>query len=168
MKSLEVSPSAPCFAGTLSAAYLQQINNNVTSQAAVMKLSGVPNDILSHVDPFVLLILIPVFDFLVYSGIRNLGINFSPIKKITCGFYTGAAAMVWACVIQACIYKDSPCRNHAADPDCEPTSINVWAQTGLYVLMAMSEIFACISAASTPLPKLLPIYAPLPRHSIFS
>lgn len=75
-------------------AYLQQINNNLTSQAAVMKLNGVPNDVLSHLDPFALLMLIPIFYFLVYSGIRNLGINFSPIKKITCGFYTGAAAMV--------------------------------------------------------------------------
>lgn len=60
-----------------------QINNNLTSQAAVMKLNGIPNDIVSNLDPFALIILIPIFDLLIYPGLRRVGINFSPIKKIT-------------------------------------------------------------------------------------
>lgn len=123
-----------------------QINNNLTSQAAVMKLNGVPNDVLSNLDPFALIILIPICDFLVYPGLRKLGINFSPIKKITWGFYTGTAAMIWACVIQVYIYRDSACGKYAAGEDCEPTSINVWAQTGSYVLIAISEILASITS----------------------
>jgi POT family proton-dependent oligopeptide transporter len=60
--------------------------------------------------------------------------------------------MVWACVIQAYIYKDSVCGKYASleDPNtgdtCEPVSINVWAQTGAYVLIAISEIFASITS----------------------
>lgn len=123
-----------------------QLNNNLTSQAAVMKLNGVPNDILSNLDPFALIILIPICDLLIYPALRKAGINFSPIKKITLGFYTGTAAMIWACVIQAYIYKYSSCGNYAAGEDCEPSSINVWAQTGSYILIALSEILASITS----------------------
>ena len=77
-----------------------QLNNNLTSQAATMKLNGLPNDVVSNLDPFALIILIPICDLGIYPLLRKYGINFSPIKKITWGFYTGSAAMVWACVIQ--------------------------------------------------------------------
>lgn len=48
-------------------------------------------------------------------------------------------------------YKDSECGSHASgdlpsgDP-CPNTRINVWAQTGSYVLIALSEIFASITS----------------------
>lgn len=54
--------------------------------------------------------------------------------------------MIWACVIQAYIYRYSTCGKNASDPTCDPTSINVWAQTGSYVLIAISEILASITA----------------------
>lgn len=133
-----------------------QINNNLTSQAAVMKLNGVPNDIIANLDPFALLILIPICDILVYPALRKAGINFSPIKKIACGFYVATAAMIWACVIQAYIYKYSSCGKYAAGKGCEPTSIIVWAQSGSYVLIALSEILAsitCLEYAFTKAPR---------------
>jgi POT family proton-dependent oligopeptide transporter len=80
---------------------LNQLNNNLTSQAAVMTLNGVPNDILSNLDPFALIILIPICDMILYPFLRHRGIRFTPIKKITWGFYTGSAAMVWAAILQA-------------------------------------------------------------------
>lgn len=49
-------------------------------------------------------------------------------------------------------YKDSPCGSSASTgtlPNGEPcpnVSINVWAQTGSYVLIAISEIFASITS----------------------
>ncbi|KAF3908068.1 hypothetical protein ABW21_db0204421 [Orbilia brochopaga] len=122
-----------------------QINGNLTSQAAVMNTHGLPNDILSNLNPFALIILIPVFDLVLYPGLRKLGINFTPIKKITFGFITGVLAMIWAAVLQYYIYQKSPCGYHAADPKCEPADINVWAQTGSFVLIAISEIFASIT-----------------------
>ncbi|TQS38245.1 hypothetical protein Golomagni_01253 [Golovinomyces magnicellulatus] len=133
-----------------------QLNNNLTSQAAVMKLNGLPNDILSNLDPFALIILIPIFDVIIYPLLRKAKINLTPIKKITLGFYTGAAAMVWAAVIQAYIYKKSLCGSNAAGrlpsslggdgkKTCPPVSISVWAQSGAYILIAISEILASIT-----------------------
>ena len=77
-----------------------QLNNNLTAQAGSMTLNGLPNDVVSNLDPFALIILIPIFDLLIYPGLRKAGIRFTPIKKIALGFATGALAMVWATVVQ--------------------------------------------------------------------
>jgi POT family proton-dependent oligopeptide transporter len=82
-----------------------QIINNLTSQAAVMVTDGVPNDVINNLDPLGLIIFIPICDLLVYPGLRKIGIKFTPIKRITAGFLTGSAAMIWAAVVQHYIYK---------------------------------------------------------------
>lgn len=127
-----------------------QINNNLVSQAATMKLNGLPNDVMSNLDPLALIILIPICDFVIYPFLRKMKINFTPIKKITAGFLTGAAAMVWAAVVQAYIYRQSECGEYASGlPDgtpCANVDINVWAQSGSYILIALSEIFASITS----------------------
>ncbi|KAF5631227.1 proton-dependent oligopeptide transporter POT family [Fusarium sp. NRRL 52700] len=133
-----------------------QINNNLISQAAVMQRHGVPNDILSNLNPFALLIFIPLNDFFIYPALRKAGIRFTPIKKITAGFFTGAAAMVWAAVVQHYIYQKSECGMYASGKtwseaegemvNCTEAPINVWAQTGSYVLIALSEVFASITS----------------------
>jgi len=122
-----------------------------------MELHGLPNDVLSNLDPFALIILIPICDLLIYPALRKAKIHFTPIKKITLGFYTGSAAMVWAAVLQYYIYKRSICGSGAAGvlPEslggdgeimCPTVDINVWAQTGAYVLIAISEILASITS----------------------
>ncbi|GJC81864.1 putative peptide transporter ptr2 [Colletotrichum liriopes] len=93
----------------------------------------------------------PLCDLVLYPTLRKLKIPFTPIKKIAFGFFTGSAAMVWACVLQYYIYQRSACGNFASgtlpngDP-CPPVDILVWAQTGAYVLIALSEIFASITS----------------------
>lgn len=117
-------------------------------------------------NPFSLLLFIPTMDRLVYPTLRKFGIRFTPIKKIACGFFAGSSAMIWSAVVQYYIYKRSPCGNNAAgmwnNPEtgeeerCPPAEINVWAQTGSYVLVALSEVFASITSleyAYTKAPK---------------
>ncbi|KAJ3575009.1 hypothetical protein NP233_g1373 [Leucocoprinus birnbaumii] len=134
-----------------------QLNNNLTSQAATMATHGLPNDVLSNLDPFALIIFIPICDLFIYPALRRAGVNFSALKKITLGFFTGAMAMVWAAVLQHYIYKTSPCGYSASDCTGDHTSpLNVWIQTGSYVLIAFSEIFASITGleyAFTKAPK---------------
>ncbi|KAJ0299376.1 hypothetical protein COL516b_009257 [Colletotrichum fioriniae] len=127
------------------------LSYNQFSQAATMQLNGLPNDILSNLDPIALILFIPLCDLVLYPTLRKLRIPFTPIKKIAFGFFTGAMAMVWACVLQYYIYKRSACGQFASgtlpngDP-CPPVDILVWAQTGAYVLIALSEIFASITS----------------------
>ncbi|KFY84023.1 hypothetical protein V500_09682 [Pseudogymnoascus sp. VKM F-4518 (FW-2643)] len=128
-----------------------QIINNLTTQAGTMELHGLPSDILTNLDPLALVILIPLCDQLLYPALRKAGIRFTPIKKITAGFFFGTAAMIWSAVLQHYIYQRSPCGYNAntcyTDSGAPlPATINVWAQTGAYVLIAISEILASITS----------------------
>jgi len=137
-----------------------QLNNNLVSQAATMATHGLPNDVLSNLDPLALIIFIPICDQIIYPAMLRWGWNFTALKRITAGFFTGAAAMVWAAVVQHYIYKTNPCGNQAnaclnLDPP-EVSPLNVWIQSGSYVLLAFSEIFASITGleyAFTKAPK---------------
>ncbi|KAG6888584.1 hypothetical protein C0995_007266 [Termitomyces sp. Mi166 len=82
-----------------------QLKSNLTSQAATMSTHGLPNDVLSNLDPLALVIFIPICDLIIYPALRRGGVNFSALRKITAGFVSGSAAMIWAAVVQHYIYK---------------------------------------------------------------
>ncbi|KAF9510756.1 hypothetical protein BS47DRAFT_1299831 [Hydnum rufescens UP504] len=133
-----------------------QINNNLTSQAATMAVHGVPNDVINNLDPFALIIFIPICDYVFYPFLYRIGVRFTPIKRIFTGFMTGTAAMIWSLVVQIYIYRESPCGNQADNCGDKYANLNVWIQTGSYVLIAFSEIFASITGleyAFTKAPK---------------
>ena len=132
----------------------RQMDSNLTQMCGTMRLGGVPNDILSNLDPIAIIIIVPIMDTLVYPFLRKRGIRFTPIKKITAGFILGAFAMVWAAVLQHYIYKTSGYYENPTDDYKSP--ISVWAVTGVYVLIAISEIFASVTTleyAFTKAPK---------------
>ncbi|KAJ6453949.1 peptide transporter PTR2A [Mycena sanguinolenta] len=127
-----------------------QLNNNLTSQAATLTTNGMPNDLLSDLNPLVLVLCIPLCDFFFYPALRRRKIRFTSLKRITTGFLVGSAAMVWAAILQHRIYQTSPCGHAAAtctdsagNPHVSP--LNVWTQAPAYILIALSEIFASIT-----------------------
>jgi len=138
-----------------------QMNNNLVSQAATMSTHGVPNDVLGNLNPITLIIFIPICDLFIYPWLRRLGMRFTAIKRITGGFLVGAMAMTWAAVLQHYIYKTNPCHYSAstcldADGNALVSPLNVWIQSGAYILVAISEIFASITGleyAFTKAPK---------------
>lgn len=115
------------------------MTGNLTSQAAVMELNHVPNDIINNINPISLIvrfaprhdtfghsllesvayqksllfslaqIFIPIFDLFIYPFFRKHGIRFTPIRRITAGFACAALAMIWATITQLYIYRKSPC-----------------------------------------------------------
>jgi POT family proton-dependent oligopeptide transporter len=132
-----------------------QMNNNLTSQAATMTRNGVPNDIITNLNPISLVIFIPIVDNFLYPALIKAKIRFTPIKRIAFGFMLASLAMVSATIIQYYIYKEGPCGNQMNSCD-EPAPINVWVQTVPYVLVGFSEIFASITGlefAFTKAPK---------------
>jgi POT family proton-dependent oligopeptide transporter len=126
-----------------------QMTNNLVSQANTMNLGMTPNDIVAKLNPIFIIIVIPIMDFGVYPALRKMGVNFTPIKKITAGFALSSFAMVSACVIQSYIYKMSPCGDHInklskTRKDCH-ADISVWVQVFPYGLIGMSEVLASIT-----------------------
>ncbi|KAF1962904.1 MFS peptide transporter-like protein Ptr2 [Byssothecium circinans] len=137
----------------------RQMDSNLTQMCATMALHGLPNDVLSNLDPIAIIILVPIMDIVVYPFLRKRGINFSPIKKITAGFIIASFAMVWAAVLQHYVYKTSGLYAGAPLPKGQEeylSPINVWAVAGVYILIAISEIFASVTTleyAFTKAPK---------------
>ncbi|TLD14614.1 hypothetical protein PspLS_10987 [Pyricularia sp. CBS 133598] len=124
-----------------------QMTNNLTTQASTMVLNGAPNDLIQNLNPISIVIMVPIFDKLLYPGLRKIGFNFTPIKRMACGFFFGAFSMVAAAVMQHYIYQMSPCGMFATDPDCVgPAPINVWAQCLPYILVGISEIFTNVTS----------------------
>lgn len=116
-----------------------------------MTLNGVPNDLINNLNPITLVIFIPIMDFVVYPALRKAHIHFTPIKRITWGFFIASAAMISAAVTQYYIYKKSACpRNFVNEITYNDVSciapINVWVQAIPYCVIAFSEIFASITS----------------------
>ncbi|KAJ6190053.1 hypothetical protein N7519_000074 [Penicillium mononematosum] len=136
-----------------------QMLNNLTSQAATMKLGGVPNDIINNLNPISLIIFIPIFDHIIYPGIRKMGFHFTPLKRITAGFIMAALSMVVAAVTQHYIYKLGPCgsnANYCIEEEQKYTNISVWVQALTYIMGGISEILASVTSleyAYTKAPK---------------
>ena len=127
------------------------MTNNLTSQAATLKLNGIPNDIVSNLNPLFIIITIPIMDFAVYPACRRLNLHFTPIKRIACGFALAALSMVAATVTQAYIYKTSPCGKSAntckdADGNRLGSPISVWVQVLPYALIGASEVMASVTS----------------------
>jgi POT family proton-dependent oligopeptide transporter len=120
-----------------------QISGNLISQGATMTLNGVPNEIPSNLDPFSIILFVPLFEYGLYPMLRYFKINFTALQKIFAGFMFAAAAMVWAAVTQHYIYKTSTCGNYAGGDGCI-SPISVWTQVGSYSLVGISELFASV------------------------
>ncbi|KAL1897739.1 hypothetical protein Cpir12675_002238 [Ceratocystis pirilliformis] len=123
-----------------------QMTGNLTTQAGTMELHGVPNDIIQNLNPISIVVMIPIFDHLLYPGLRKLGIQFTPIKRMATGFIFASASMVGAAVMQHYIYLKSPCGKYANNDHCDPAPINVWAQSLPYILIGISEIFTSVTS----------------------
>ncbi|PGH01111.1 POT family proton-dependent oligopeptide transporter [Blastomyces parvus] len=135
-----------------------QMLNNLTSQAATMTLNGVPNDIITNLNPITLIIFIPLLDRFLYPPLRKIGIVLTPVKRITIGFFLACFSMVAATIIQHYIYKLGPCGKSANECAAEniPAPISVWVQAVPYILGGVSEIFASVTSleyAFTKAPK---------------
>lgn len=74
-----------------------------------MQLHGIPNDIMSNLDPITVIVFIPILDRLVYPALRKVGIAFKPITRIAWGFFFASASMAYTAVVQHLIYTSPPC-----------------------------------------------------------
>lgn len=121
-----------------------------------MTRNGVPNDLITNLNPISLVILIPIVDNFLYPALRKANIRFTPIKRITFGFLLASLAMVAATVIQYYIYATGECGKYMNGDECADAPINVWTQAVPYVLIGFSEIFTSITGlefAFTKAPK---------------
>ena len=139
-----------------------QINGNLGTVAAGMTLNGTPNDLIQTIGPISTIILIPIFDKVIYPALGKAGIKFTPIKRIYAGFLVAGLAMLYSAILQKFVYEKSPCHDNQpsacedADGFPNPAPINVWVIIGPHILISIAEIFTAITSleyAFTKAPK---------------
>lgn len=108
----------------------------------------IPNDILSIINPVVLVLLIPAFDKIIYPTLRRYRIKFESIQRITAGFFMAAVAMAWSTIVQHLIYSAGPNYNYAVEPcsTCQKfNNLTVAWQIPSHIFLSISEIFVGIT-----------------------
>jgi POT family proton-dependent oligopeptide transporter len=127
-------------------------SNNFVTQAGQMAGHGIPNDLMQNFDPIAIIVFLPLVDQFLMPFLRKRNIPFPPINRITCGFWIASLAMVYAAVIQYYIYQAGPCYGHPlcdaakdASGTIQGNNIHIATQTGAYMLIGISEIFASVT-----------------------
>lgn len=128
-----------------------QFSGNFVTQAGQMAGHGIPNDLMQNFDPIAIIVFLPIIDRVLMPALRKAGIPFRPITRIVIGFWVAALAMAYAAIIQHFIYKAGPCYDHPlcdasiVDGQAQGNNIHIAAQTGAYMLIGISEIFASVT-----------------------
>ncbi|KAJ4287354.1 peptide transporter ptr2 [Kalmusia sp. IMI 367209] len=129
-----------------------QFSNNFVTQAGEMRSHGIPNDLMQNFDPIAIIVFLPLVDRVLMPALRKAKIPFPPINRIVAGFWVASFAMVYAAVIQYYIYKAGPCfeaplcdASLDANGQSQGNNIHIAAQTGAYMLIGISEIFASVT-----------------------
>lgn len=136
-----------------------QMLNGMIIQNGQMQMNGSPNELPSQLDPIFIIVFVPLFQFVLYPLTEKYKIPFSPIRRITVGFFLASFSMVWAAVLQHYVYKTSPCGDRVGDAgftapdgsDCSDlsknaSSLSMWISAGAYILLAFSELFASVTS----------------------
>lgn len=126
-------------------------SNNFVTQAGQMAGHGIPNDLMQNFDPIAIIVFLPLMDQFFFPFLRKHKIAFPPINRITAGFWIASLAMVYAAVIQHYIYISGPCYMaplcdaSKVDGVAQGNNIHIATQTGAYMLIGISEIFASVT-----------------------
>lgn len=127
-------------------------SNNFVTQAGQMAGHGIPNDLMQNFDAISIIVFLPIVDQVLMPLLRKHKIPFPPINRIVAGFWIGSLAMVYACVIQYYIYQAGPCYGQplcdaATDANgvIQGNNLHIATQTGAYMLIGISEIFASVT-----------------------
>ncbi|KAF7591056.1 hypothetical protein BBP40_002016 [Aspergillus hancockii] len=123
------------------------VGSITNSQAGSMTTKGAPNDLVSNFNPLTIIIASPILNYVVYPFLRRHRIEFGPIKRITLGFILAALSCIVGAILQWKVYETSPCGYYATECDIGNgvSPISVWTQIPMYVLAALSELFAVVS-----------------------
>lgn len=124
------------------------MNSILTSMAGSMTTNGLPNDLLFNFNPISTVVAIPIYNWVLYPGLRKRGINFSLIQRISCGYFIGAILNGAAAVIQWQVYETSPCGYYASDCTIGTgvSPLSAWLLIIPYWLQPLGGIMVSVSS----------------------
>jgi len=131
-----------------------QMSSVFFSQGIVMKLRvtdnfSVPISSLQVFNSAVILVLVPLFDRVVYPLLRKRQINFSPLKRIGTGFLLATVAMVYAGGLE--VYRMSLFKKHdTVRQELDgvmrtAANLSIFWQAPGFMLIGAAEVLASIT-----------------------
>ncbi|KAF7160351.1 hypothetical protein CNMCM6106_007792 [Aspergillus hiratsukae] len=115
------------------------------SQAGQMETHGIPNDLIKSSNPVAYVIFGLLVQKQLYPFLQRRKICFSPVNRISLGFFIMSVAMAYSAVVQAIIYRSGPCYSHplscAASGSRTPNQVHVLLQLPTFVIIALAEVF---------------------------
>jgi POT family proton-dependent oligopeptide transporter len=115
------------------------------SQAGQMETHGIPNDLIKSSNPIAYVIIGVLVQKQLYPFLRRRKIHFSPVNRISLGFFIMSVAMGYSAVVQVVIYRSGPCYSHplscAASGGRSPNRVHVLLQLPTFVIIALAEVF---------------------------
>ena len=119
-----------------------KVTDNISFPAASLSLFSIIS----------LLVLIPFMDRVVYPGLRRLGINFTPLRRIGVGLLFGAGSVVMVGVIE--MERKHIIRTHGTfeqdvfNKTVNASTISVFYQVPQYILEGTSEVLVGVTGNS--------------------
>ena len=132
---------------------LQQGLTTYLLQGSYMKLQMTPSFSLPAASLAIfeivsLLILIPFIDRVVYPGLRHLGINFTPLRRIGVGLLFAAASVAMAGVVEIKRKKSDYFRQEVFDSFVNASTTSVLYQVPQYILQGTSEALVSVTGTA--------------------
>ncbi|RYP62666.1 hypothetical protein DL770_009553 [Monosporascus sp. CRB-9-2] len=124
---------------------LSQSTNNFITQAGQMQTNGLPNDLTWFTNPILVVLLLPLIQWVLSGVLGRYRIPFGPMARITVGCVFLGLSMVYVAILQKLIYSAGPCYEfptECSEADGGPNHISVWLQLPAYFLIAMAEVLA--------------------------
>ena len=122
-----------------------KVTDNISFPAASLSLFEISS----------LLVLIPFIDRVVYPGLRRLGFNFTPLRRIGGGLLFAAGSVVMAGVIE--VERKHIIKTHGTfeqdvfDKTVNASTMSVFYQVPQYILQGTSEALVGVTGNSSQL-----------------
>jgi dipeptide/tripeptide permease len=118
------------------------------SLSGALTNNGVPNDLIDNLNSVVIVVAIPIMNYVVYPLLRRFKIRWGPISRITFGFMLATIGSIPYSIIQHKIYQTSPCGTSASDCDIGDgvSPISLWIYAIPTGITALSEVFTNVTA----------------------
>ncbi|KAK4216506.1 POT family-domain-containing protein [Rhypophila decipiens] len=133
---------------------IQYLNDNGIGASAsflstMLESNGVPNDVISNINPLSIIVAAPILNYGLYPALRKAGIHYGPIARITTGLIMSSCAGMGYAILNHYAYQQSPCGEYGSS-DCTVGSgvapITIWYMVLPYAIGGISELFVNVPA----------------------
>jgi len=122
------------------------IGNQLNDMSVAMTLNGIPNDVINNFNPLTIIIATPIITWGLYPLCDKIGFPLRPMTRMCIGFLLGTANMIIAAIVQARIYRTSPCGHYATNCELGVSPVNISWLIPMYAIPAVGEIFVNVTS----------------------